>query len=310
MPAALAKAPNTSTTIRAAMSWRRPKRPDAGPLAVVPQLGRGETGDQPDVLVRAGVDAIEAGGAVHVARLARQEQVQLAAGDAVAAADAILRLARRAHGWVTRLDLQRRDQRLHEIELADRADVFAEGGAAEQAVDDEGRREIAQRRAMPSTPAGPRGPAPRMPTRKRRSGGSPATCSAGAAASSSPPAGRAAGKGTRQQKGTAHAKDVAGRQQPEDEQAAPVNPRQDAGQVHRARPGGHAGRRRSSPPPTATGGSANRAGRVAISGNRPIAEGAAGQSRRFQVGDRRAEKDPTQVMRSGPARPRPLASDP
>src|SRR5262249_60155899 len=117
---------------------------DAGASAVVPQPRRGEAGDQPDVVVRAGVDAIEAGGAVHVARLARQEQVQLAAGDAVAAADAVLRPARRADGRVPRLDLQRRGQRLHEIELADRAEVLAEGGAAEQAVDDEGRGEVAQ----------------------------------------------------------------------------------------------------------------------------------------------------------------------
>src|SRR5205823_2544104 len=120
------------------------KAADAGPLAVVPQLRRGETGDQPDVVVRARVDAIEAGGAVHVARLARQEQLQLAAGDAVAAADAILRPARRANGRVPRLDFQRRGQRLHEIELTDRADVLAEGGAAEQAVDDEGRGEVTQ----------------------------------------------------------------------------------------------------------------------------------------------------------------------
>ena len=50
----------------------------------------GRAGEDADVVVRAGVDAIEAEGAVHVADLARLEQVQLAAGNAVAAADAIL----------------------------------------------------------------------------------------------------------------------------------------------------------------------------------------------------------------------------
>src|SRR5205085_10867296 len=116
---------------------------DAGARAVLPQLRAGRAGDQADVVVRAGVDAIEAGGAVHVARLARQEQVQLAAGDAVAAADAVLGPAGRADDRVARLHFQRRGQRLHEVELADRAKVLAEGGAAEQAVDGEGRGEIA-----------------------------------------------------------------------------------------------------------------------------------------------------------------------
>src|SRR5262245_50956377 len=90
---------------------------------------------------------IEASSAVHVARLARQKQLQLAAGDAVAATNAVLRPAGGTNGRVARLDLQRRGQRLDEVELADRAEVLAEGGAAEQAVEDEGRDEVAEREA-------------------------------------------------------------------------------------------------------------------------------------------------------------------
>jgi len=69
------------------------KAADAGALAVVPQLRGGVAGDQPDVVVRAGVDAVEAGSAIHVARLARKKQVQLAAGNAITATDTVLRLA-------------------------------------------------------------------------------------------------------------------------------------------------------------------------------------------------------------------------
>ena len=50
--------------------------------------------------------------------------------------------AGRAHVRFAHLDLQRRDQRLHEIELTDRADIFAERRAAKKTVDDEGSREI------------------------------------------------------------------------------------------------------------------------------------------------------------------------
>src|SRR5262249_16729741 len=83
----------------------------------------------------------------HVARLARQEQVQLAAGDTVTATDAIPGPARRADGRVARLDLQWRDQRLHEVELTDRAQGLAERGATEQTVCDECRDEVAESEA-------------------------------------------------------------------------------------------------------------------------------------------------------------------
>src|SRR5688500_15626045 len=90
------------------------------------------------------MDTVKAGGAVHVARLAGRVQVQLTAGDAVPAADAVLGPAPRTDLRVAHLDLQRRGQRLHEVELPDRADVLAEGRATEEAVDGEGGREVPQ----------------------------------------------------------------------------------------------------------------------------------------------------------------------
>src|SRR5207253_4942391 len=57
-------------------------------------------------------------------------------------ADAILRLAGGANGRVACLDLQRRDERLHKVELANRTDVLAECRAAKQAVDQKRSREV------------------------------------------------------------------------------------------------------------------------------------------------------------------------
>src|SRR5205807_1948863 len=110
---------------------------------------------QGDVVARAGVDAVEAEGAVHVARLARLVQVQLTAGDAIPAAYAVLRAAGGADFRVADLHLQWRNQGLHEVELADRAEVLAERRPAEGAIDDEGRREVAQ-----GEPGGPPGTVP------------------------------------------------------------------------------------------------------------------------------------------------------
>src|SRR5262249_4212275 len=85
------------------------------------------------------------------------EQVQFAAGDSVPAEDAIPGPARRADPRVAGPHHQRRHQRLHEVELADGAEVFAEGGAAEETVDNKGQGEVTQRqprrppRARPQT---------------------------------------------------------------------------------------------------------------------------------------------------------------
>ena len=192
MPAALTKAPKASTTMRAARSGRLPNRPRPERNGIVPQLLPGRLGKDADVVMRAGVDTVEAERAVHVARLPGLEQVQLASGNVISAADAVLGPARRADVRVAHLDFQRRNQRLHEVELADRADILAERRTAEEAVDDEGRREVGQ-----DDPGGPPGAVPEGkrlvgPEEARRARRPPATCSATSAASSGPAAASAA----------------------------------------------------------------------------------------------------------------------
>src|SRR5262249_25050848 len=108
-----------------------------------------------------GTDAIEAKRAIHVARLARQKQMQLAAGQwgcggvTWPAANAIFRLASRTDRGVARFNLPGRHERLHEVELADRTDVLAKRSAPEKPVDNKRPNKIAdddprgQPRAVP-----------------------------------------------------------------------------------------------------------------------------------------------------------------
>ena len=140
--------------------------------------------------------------------------------------------ASRADGRLADRHFQRRDERLHEVELPDRADVLAERRVAEKAVDDECRHEVADRdpgrepRAVPQRErlVAPeeerdepdREPFAAQPARPRPAGGQPAP-----------------GERARQRERARHAEEVAGHQQPENQQAAPMNPRQHAGQIHR-----------------------------------------------------------------------------
>ena len=105
MPAALTKAPKASTTTSAARSVRLLNRPRPERSGSVHKSLPGKR-ENADVVVRAGVDAVEAEGAVHVARLAGLVQVQLAAGDVVSAADAVFGLTGRTHARVAHLDFQ------------------------------------------------------------------------------------------------------------------------------------------------------------------------------------------------------------
>ena len=74
------------------------------------------------------MDTIEAERAVHVARLPGLVQLELTAGNVLSATDAVLGPAGRAHFAVADPHFQRRGQRLHEVELADGAEVLAKGG--------------------------------------------------------------------------------------------------------------------------------------------------------------------------------------
>ena len=78
MPKAFSRLPNVKTTASAAMSLRCANRPMPDRRRAVRQLAARHAAGQRDVVVRAGVHAVEAERAVHVADLQRQEQPQLA----------------------------------------------------------------------------------------------------------------------------------------------------------------------------------------------------------------------------------------
>ena len=107
MPAALTNAPKASTTIEGRQVGALAEPADTRAKGIVPQCLPGRHGKDADVVMRTGVDTVEAKRAVHVARLPRLVQVQLASGNVISAADAVLGLARRADDRVAHLDFQR-----------------------------------------------------------------------------------------------------------------------------------------------------------------------------------------------------------
>ncbi len=81
-----------------------------GMMGVVQEVPTGENGKDPDILVRTDVDTIETERAVEVARLLRKVQIQLTAGEAVVAADAVLGPAGLTDVRVADLHFQRRNR--------------------------------------------------------------------------------------------------------------------------------------------------------------------------------------------------------
>ena len=159
IPAALANAPKTKTRTRTARSGRFPNRPMPERTGSLQRSLPGRSGQDADVFVGTGMNAVEAERTVHVARLPRLKQLHLTAGDIIPAADAVVSPACRADSRISDLHFERRDKRLHEVELADRANIFAEAGPTKEPVDDKGRHEVAQ--------GDPRGPAWAIPESKR-----------------------------------------------------------------------------------------------------------------------------------------------
>src|SRR5262249_3357588 len=115
-----------------------------------PELAAWYLGDNADIVLRAGMDAIQAESAIHVARLLRLEQSEFASRDSVPAADTILRSARRADLGIDDAYFKRRNQRLHKVELTNRAEVFAKDRAAKKTVDHKRQSEVSHRK-----PCGP-----------------------------------------------------------------------------------------------------------------------------------------------------------
>ena len=151
MAKALSSAPNVKSSASAARSGRRDRRPIAERRPIVGQLLARHPKDDAGVVVRAGLHAVEAEGALEIADLQRDEQPELAAalddltGDdgVTTALDAVHRRARTADRTIARAEFQRRERRGDEVELANRADVLAERGAGEGRVDEQRGGEIA-----------------------------------------------------------------------------------------------------------------------------------------------------------------------
>src|SRR5450755_430497 len=131
---------------------------DAGTEWIDQQLEGGFTSGDTNIVVRAGVDAVETEGAIHVADFAGLVEGQLAAalenyerrrggsgwparprcdggGNRRApAADAVFRFATVADGVIAHRYFQRRERGCDEIKLSDGADELAECGVLEEAV--------------------------------------------------------------------------------------------------------------------------------------------------------------------------------
>ena len=86
--------------------------------------------------------AVQAERAVHVPRLAGEEQVKLAATLTFVTAQAIVRGAGGAHFPTPDFDFERRSKGAHEMELANGTDIFAEARIAEEGVHNEGTGEV------------------------------------------------------------------------------------------------------------------------------------------------------------------------
>src|SRR5262249_4125380 len=133
--------------------------PRPQPVAVPHQVAARYADEDSHIFMGTGVNAVEAEGAVEVPQLPGLEQAELAARDAVAAANAVAGPARCADVGTSDRDLQRRDLGVYEVKLADRANVLAERGPAEESIDDERRDEVADDDSS--------GPARPIPERKR-----------------------------------------------------------------------------------------------------------------------------------------------
>src|SRR5882724_6699645 len=92
--------------------------------------------------MRASMDTIQTEGAIHVARFARLEQLQLASALLFISTNTVIRVTGTAHCQIPNGDFDRRNERLNELILTDRTDVLAEAGAREETVNDDRGCEI------------------------------------------------------------------------------------------------------------------------------------------------------------------------
>lgn len=142
IPAAFAKAPKVKTRTKAAKSGRLAYRltDDLGKSQIKSLPGR--TARMPIVWTR--LDAVQAEGAIHVARFTRLKKLKLASALRSIALDAIKCPARSADLGTADFHLEGRSERLHEMKLSDRAHELAKTGAAKESVNKEGAEKISK----------------------------------------------------------------------------------------------------------------------------------------------------------------------
>ena len=92
--------------------------------------------------MRAGVDAVETEGAIHVARLAWHKKLQLASALLVVSTNAVMRFTRAADSEIADADFERRNERLKELILTDGANKLAEARTLKESVNDDCKSEI------------------------------------------------------------------------------------------------------------------------------------------------------------------------
>ena len=183
--------------------------------------------------MRAGLHAIEAKRAVHVAGFSRLKELKLATALLVVALDAIMRLARGTNIRLPDPDLHGRHQRRDEIELPDRADVFAKTRVLEKSIHQHSAGKIKD-----DDPGRPPGTVPEIQhfigpeEAGQQCDGEPF------GAESARPLARG-GKDfpaeiPRQRERADHAKQIAHRKKPDRADRAPVQPWHDPGEIHHA----------------------------------------------------------------------------
>ena len=231
--------------------------PYTGSTGILPELFSGGPGQDSHVVMRTSLDAFHAEGAVHVSHLRLLVEPKLASvlkelsafvgpegrGPLVqapklfvSAHDAIPGAAGGAHVGLPNGDLQGRGQGVHEMELADGADVFAEGRSPEEAVDDEGGYEITEGQPCGEEGAGPEVIGFVSPEKEEEEEEGKPLGSEGSGPvfpSREELLGQPAGK----HEGAGHTEEVSGHQEGQRHKSSPVNPGEDAGHVLGREPG-------------------------------------------------------------------------
>src|SRR5215831_1407167 len=88
------------------------------------------------------MNTIETEGAIHVARLAWLEELQLASSLRLVSSKTVMRFTCAADREIADAYFERRNQRLEKLILTDGTDKLAEARTGKKTVNDDGRREV------------------------------------------------------------------------------------------------------------------------------------------------------------------------